>query len=69
MEEITMPGKRVAVTVTGNEMPATGRRWDAYRTMNRELNLGRSKAERDQDRQAIKAGKTLCINGYRIRRD
>jgi hypothetical protein len=63
-----MPGQRVAVTVRGRELPKSGRRWDAYRTMNRELNLGRTKSERNSDRQAIKAGETLHINGYRISR-
>lgn len=68
LEERTMPGARVAVTVTGNGLPATGRRWDAYRTVNRELHLGRTKAQRGEDRQALKAGETLRIKGYEIKR-
>lgn len=62
-----MPGKRVSVIVTGNGLPPNGRRWGAYRTANRELKLGRSQAQRHTDRQELKSGKAISINGYRIR--
>lgn len=62
-----MPGPRVAVIVTGNEMPPSGRRWGAYKTADRDLNLGRTQSQRKQDRKEMKAGKTLSIRGYTIK--
>ena len=62
-----MPGPKVPVVVTGNELPREGRRWSGYRTAVRELALGRNANDRHRDRQELKAGKTLTINGYTIR--
>ena len=61
-----MSGQRVAVLVTGNELPASGKRWSGYKTAVRELGLGRTQAQRHSDRQELKAGATLSIMGYNI---
>jgi len=63
-----MPGPRVPVIVTGNGLPKEGRRWSVYRTAAIELDLGRSKSKRHRDRQELKAGQTLSIKGYQIKR-
>ena len=63
-----MAGPRVPVIVTGNSLPASGQRWSGYKTALRELGLDRSQTERHHDRQQLKAGRTLLINGYEIRR-
>jgi hypothetical protein len=63
-----MSGPRIAVLVTGNGLPPCGRRWDGYKTAVRELALSRSQSQRNTDRQELKAGTTLSIMGYCIRR-
>ena len=63
-----MPGPKVPVIVTGNGLPAEGRRWSGYKTAAIELGLDRSQSERHKDRQALKEGRTLSIKGYQIRR-
>lgn len=61
-----MPGKRVAVLVFGPGLPSTGRRWGAYKTACRELNLDRSASQRHIDRQALKSRETLSLKGYTL---
>lgn len=63
-----MPGSRVAVIVTGNELSPSGKRFSGYRTAVKELNLGRSQYQRHLDRQELKAGGVLRINGYVLKR-
>lgn len=63
-----MTRQRVAVMVTGNDIPKTGRRWSGYRTAVNELVLGRSQGQRHTDRQKLKAGGILNINGYVIQK-
>ena len=62
-----MSGPRVAVVITGNNLPTSGRRWGAYKTACKDLALQRPQSQRHHDRQELKAGGTLRINGYTIR--
>lgn len=63
-----MPGARIAVLVTGNELPTSGKRFSGYRTAVNELGLGRSQRQRHLDRLELKAGGVIKVNGYTIRR-
>jgi hypothetical protein len=63
-----MNRSNIAVVIKGNNMPEFGRRWDAYKTACNELALQRNQSQRNNDRKELKAGGTLCINGYLIRK-
>jgi hypothetical protein len=63
-----MPGPNIAVSVTGPGLPIQGRRWHAYKTAQRELGLNRSQRERHLDRSQLKAGDTLQIGPYQLKK-
>ena len=63
-----MNRSNIAVVIKGNNMPEFGRRWDAYKTACNELALQRNQSQRHQDRKELKAGSTLQIKGYSIRK-
>jgi hypothetical protein len=58
----------IPVIVSGKGLPEFGRRWDAYKTACIDLHLDRSQAQRNSDREELKAGRSLNINGYLIKR-
>ncbi len=61
-------GANIPVIVTGKGLPEFGRRWDDYKTACRDLHLNRSQAQRNADRSELKAGRTLSIGDYLIKR-
>ena len=63
-----MPGPKIPVVVTGNDMPDEGRRWKAYKTALLDLGISRTAGQRNNDRKELKAGCTLSLEGYLIKR-
>jgi hypothetical protein len=58
----------VAVVIKGNNLPLSGRRWGAYKTACNELALKRTQSQRHHDRKELKAGGTLHMDGYAVRK-
>lgn len=63
-----MPGPRIPVVVFGPELPPQGQQWFAYKNAAMELVFNRTQRQRHEDRQTLKAGGELSINGYIIRK-
>lgn len=63
-----MAGPRIPVVVFGPELPIQGQRWPAYKTAASELGLNRTQSQRHEDRELLKEGGELSINGYTFRK-
>ena len=68
LEILKMPGPNIAVLVQGPGLPSEGRRWAAYKSACRELHLDRTKRQRHEDRARLKAGESLRISQYVVKR-
>lgn len=59
-----MPGTRVCVIVSGNDLPEQGTYFSAYKTALRELGVKTTPSERLKDRKQLRTGASVIREGF-----